>query len=149
MSHIYQIAFLDTQKAKRMEFFQSSARMNSSCTGQNFRRAYGYVPCVFRFKVKNIIDSQIDDLAVILNGNDLALGCKMLYSLREIEFQFCIYICFQKISERTQFISFRSIFNIACDKDDDCVIPLLPNPPGQIDTGSSTITKINIQKARS
>ena len=39
----------------------------------------------FRFKVKNIIDSQIDDLAVILNGNDLALGCKMLYSLREIE----------------------------------------------------------------
>ena len=85
---------------------------------------------------------------VILNGNDLALGCKMLYSLREIEFQFCIYICFQKISERTQFISFRRIFNIACDKDDDCVIPLLPNPPGQIDTGSSTIAKINIQKSK-
>ena len=102
----------------------------------------------FRFKVKNIIDSQIDDLAVILNGNDLALGCKMLYSLREIEFQFCIYICFQKISERTQFISFRSIFNLACDKDDDCVIPLLPNLPGQIDTGSSTIAKINIQKSK-
>ena len=103
----------------------------------------------FRFKVKNIIDSQIDDLAVILNGNDLALGCKMLYSLREIEFQFCIYICFQKISERTQFISFRRIFNIACDKDDDCVIPLLPNPPGRSIPAPLRLPKSISKKARS
>ena len=35
----------------------------------------------FRFKVKNIIDCQIDDLSVILNGNVLALGCKLLHRL--------------------------------------------------------------------
>ena len=82
MAHIDQIAFLDTQETQWLEFFfkalqggVAAVMVKISAEHIDMNRMF------FGFKIKNIIDCQIDDLTVIPNGNDFALGCKMFYRL--------------------------------------------------------------------
>ena len=82
MSHIYQIAFLDTQETQWLEFFFKALQRGITTVMVKISAEHIDMNRVFfGFKVKNIIDCQIDDLTVILNGNDLSLGCKMLHRL--------------------------------------------------------------------
>ena len=147
MAHVDKKAFLDPQETQRLELFFKTlqtgvAAVRTGAAGKHINTNRVLV----RFEIQNLVDCQVAHLAAGLNGEDFAFGGKLLCRLRKVGFQLHIDIGFQKIPERAQFILLRCIFHIVGNKNEDCVISFLPQPPRQINSGAAPVSEINVQK---